>query len=198
MILLLSNFLQPLTTSSPIHPTFNIKDAFSSNFPDYVLASPDYLPASSRNTSPDSSNDFTKYLLATLVFLPLYDDLYIEVMQAYDVTNELPIPPLQAPIASAIVVPLILSLFDSQNFLPPEEISPPKDVETPVESSILVSPSSLVGSSSLVRSITPPLDYLFDESICAELDNSLWIIARPLGSGSVPEEPNELDAYLWK
>nr|GEZ81131.1 hypothetical protein [Tanacetum cinerariifolium] len=31
--------------SSPNHPTSNIEDAFSSNFPDYLLASPDYVPA---------------------------------------------------------------------------------------------------------------------------------------------------------
>nr|GEW63891.1 hypothetical protein [Tanacetum cinerariifolium] len=76
--------------------------------------------------------------------------------------------------------------------------SPPKDAETPVESSILVSTSSSVGSSSPVRSITPPPNYPFDESIFAELDNSLWIILRPMGSKPVPEEPNESDAYLWK
>nr|GFB51500.1 hypothetical protein [Tanacetum cinerariifolium] len=99
--------------SSPNHPTFKIEDAFFFNFPDYVLASPNYFPASSGNTSHDSSNDFTKYLLATLVFSPLHDDPYMEVMQAYDATNELPIPPLQAPIASPTVVPSVLSLFDS-------------------------------------------------------------------------------------
>ncbi|GJU47979.1 putative ribonuclease H-like domain-containing protein [Tanacetum coccineum] len=32
--------------SSPNHPTSDIEDAFSSNFPDYILASPDYFPAS--------------------------------------------------------------------------------------------------------------------------------------------------------
>nr|GEV10519.1 reverse transcriptase domain-containing protein [Tanacetum cinerariifolium] len=117
--------------SSPNHPTFKIEDAFSSNFPDFVLAFPNYVPASSGNTSPDSSNDFTKYLLATLVFSPLHDDPYMEVMQAYDATNELHIPQLQALIASPTVMPPVLSLFDSQDFRPPEEISPPKDAETP-------------------------------------------------------------------
>nr|GEY66759.1 reverse transcriptase domain-containing protein [Tanacetum cinerariifolium] len=113
-------------------------------------------------------------------------------MQAYDATNELNIPPLQAPIASPTVMPPVLSLYYSQNFLPLEEISPPKDAKTPVESSILASPSSSVGSSLSVRSITPPPDYPFDESIFAELDNSLWIIPRLLGSKPVPEEPNEM------
>ncbi|GKA53141.1 hypothetical protein Tco_0746456 [Tanacetum coccineum] len=90
----------------------------------------------------------------------------------------------------------------SQDFFPPEDISPPKDTETPVESPIPVSPSSSVGSSSPVRSTTPPPDYPFDESIFAELDNSLWIIPRPLGSEPVLEEPDESDTcynvHLWK
>ncbi|GJS43876.1 hypothetical protein Tco_0568919 [Tanacetum coccineum] len=37
-------------------------------------------------------------------------------------------------------------------------------------------------------------DILPDESIFAELDNSLWIIPQPLGSEPVPEKLNELDA----
>nr|GEX20936.1 hypothetical protein [Tanacetum cinerariifolium] len=121
-----------------------------------------------------------------------------DILATYDATNELPIPPLQAPIASATVVPPVLSLFYSRDFFPLEGISPPKDAGIPIKSSILVSPSSSVGSSSPVRSITPPLDYLFDEFIYAELDNSLWIISRPLESKPVPEEPNESDAHLWK
>nr|GEY58662.1 reverse transcriptase domain-containing protein [Tanacetum cinerariifolium] len=64
------------------------------------------------------------------------------------------------------------------------EISP-KDTETSV------SPSSSVGSSSPIRSTISPLDYPFDESIFAELDNSLWITPRPLGEEPVPEELNE-------
>ncbi|GKD03093.1 hypothetical protein Tco_1178067 [Tanacetum coccineum] len=188
--------------SSSNHPIIvpsdsDIEDAFSStNVPNYFLTTPG-------NTSPDSLNDLTKYLLATLVFSPLHDDSYMEIMQAYDATNnKLLIPPLQAPIAPPTVVSpspmLSLSpMFDSRDLFPPEKISPPKDIETPVESPI---PRSL--SSSPVRSTTPPLDYPFDKSIFAELDNSLWIIPRPLGSEPVPEEPNESDAcesiHLWK
>ncbi|GJW91466.1 hypothetical protein Tco_0169019 [Tanacetum coccineum] len=181
--------------SSSNHPIivpsdFDIEDAFSST------NVPDYFPATLGNTSPDSSNDLTKHLLDTLVFSPLHDDPYIEIMQAYDATdNKLPIPPLQAPIAPPTVVTPspVLSLspmFDSRDLFPPKEISP--YIETPVESPILISPSSLVGSSSPVRSTTPPPNYPFDKSIFAELDKSLWIIPRPLGSELVPEEPNEM------
>ncbi|GJT08253.1 hypothetical protein Tco_0842715 [Tanacetum coccineum] len=36
--------------SSPNHPTSDIEDAFSSNFPDYIPASPDYVPSFIRKT----------------------------------------------------------------------------------------------------------------------------------------------------
>ncbi|GJX15091.1 hypothetical protein Tco_0206849 [Tanacetum coccineum] len=72
--------------------------------------------------------------------------------------------------------------------------TPPRDTEPPVGSPISLSPSSSVGSSSPVRSTTPPPDYPFDESIFAELDNSLWIVPRPLKSEPVPEKPNKTDA----
>ncbi|GJU89592.1 hypothetical protein Tco_1302015 [Tanacetum coccineum] len=141
------------SSNHPIIVSFDsdIEDAFSSNFPNFILASPDYVPATPGNTYPDSSDDLTKYLLATLVFLPLHDDPYMEIMQAYDATNnELPIPPLQAPISPPTVASLS-PMFDSRDFLPPEEISPPKDIETPAESLIPISPSSSVGCSTPVR-----------------------------------------------
>ncbi|GJW59037.1 hypothetical protein Tco_0105768 [Tanacetum coccineum] len=78
---------------------------------------------------------------------------------------------------------------DIEHMIPP---TPPRDTEPPVGSPIPLSPSSSVGSSSPVRSTTPPPDYPFDESIFAELDNSLWIIQRPLKSEPVPEKPNEM------
>ncbi|GJT76976.1 hypothetical protein Tco_1043701 [Tanacetum coccineum] len=84
---------------------------------------------------------------------------------------------------------LIEDIQDIEYMIPP---TPPRDTEPPVRSPIPSSPSSSVGSSSPVRSTTPPPDYPFDESIFAELDNSLWIIPRPLGSELVPEEPNEM------
>nr|GEZ83609.1 reverse transcriptase domain-containing protein [Tanacetum cinerariifolium] len=43
---------------SPNHPTSNIEDAFSLNFPDYLSASLDYVPASSGKTYSSSSNSF--------------------------------------------------------------------------------------------------------------------------------------------
>ncbi|GJR87635.1 hypothetical protein Tco_0211646 [Tanacetum coccineum] len=158
--------------SSSSHSTIIISDSdientFSStNILNYFLASPG-------NISPNSSNDFTKYLLDILFFPPLHNDPYI---QAYDA-----IPPSQVIIALPAIIPL--PMFESQDFFSLENISPPKDTKTPI------SPSSSVESSSPVRSTTPPSYYLFDESIFAELDNLLWIISRPLGSKPDLEEP---------
>nr|GEU86112.1 hypothetical protein [Tanacetum cinerariifolium] len=57
----------------------DIKEDFSStNTPDYTSASPDYFPASPRNTSPNSLNDLTKDLLASLAFSPFHDDPYMK------------------------------------------------------------------------------------------------------------------------
>ncbi|GJW05439.1 hypothetical protein Tco_1564295 [Tanacetum coccineum] len=166
---------------SPNHPTFDIEDVFSSNFPDYILAFPDYFPASPGNTSSESSNNSSGSVpIASLTLSFFHNDPYMKVMQAYDAIS----PPQVTILPPTIIPPSpVLSLspmFDSRNFFPPKEIPPPKDTETPIESPIPISPSSSVGSSSPVRSTTPPPDYPFDESIFAELDNSLWIIPRPL------------------
>ncbi|GJZ64700.1 hypothetical protein Tco_0621121 [Tanacetum coccineum] len=155
-----------------------------------------YFPDTLENNSPDSSNDFTKYLLDILVFSPLHDDPIVEIMQAYDATdNELPTPPLQTIFALPVIIP---SMFDYRDFLPPERISP-KDTETS-KSPTPVSSSSSIGSSSTVGSTAPSPGYLFDKSIFAKLDNSLWIISRLLREEPDPKKLNESDAYdyLWK
>ncbi|GJS51940.1 putative reverse transcriptase domain-containing protein [Tanacetum coccineum] len=87
--------------------------------------------------------------------------------------------------------PLYLDMINAQDIehiIPP---TPPRDTEPSVGSPISLSPSSLVGYSSPIRSTTPP-EYPFDESIFAELDNSLWIIPRLLESKPVLEKPNEM------
>ncbi|GKE19130.1 hypothetical protein Tco_1426707, partial [Tanacetum coccineum] len=43
--------------SYPNHPTSDIEDAFSSNFPDYIPASPNYVPTSPGKTYSSSSNN---------------------------------------------------------------------------------------------------------------------------------------------
>ncbi|GJZ54335.1 putative ribonuclease H-like domain-containing protein [Tanacetum coccineum] len=94
-------------------------------------------------------------------------------------------------LARVRIATLEILIEDIQHMILP---TPPRDTEPPVGSPISSSPSSSIGSSSPVRSTTPPPDYPFDESIFAELDNSLWIIPRPLKSEPVPEKPNKTDA----
>ncbi|GJR27539.1 hypothetical protein Tco_1103771 [Tanacetum coccineum] len=124
-------------------------------------------------------------MISLSIFWTYYSShLYMMIRMYYDT-----ILPPQVIIALPAVLPpsQVLSLspmFDSRDSFSFEKISSPKDTETPI------SPSSSVGSSSPVRSTTPPPDYLFNESIFAELDNSLWITSRPLGSEPVPEESN--------
>nr|GEW77179.1 reverse transcriptase domain-containing protein [Tanacetum cinerariifolium] len=103
----------------------DIEDDFSS------INVPDYFSATTRNTSLDSSDDLTKYLLASLAISPFHNDPYMEIMQAYDATdNELPIPPLQATISPPTILPpsLVLPppLFNPREFFVPEELSPLK------------------------------------------------------------------------
>ncbi|GJS37789.1 hypothetical protein Tco_0536171 [Tanacetum coccineum] len=66
--------------SSPDHPTTNLEDSFSSNFPNYVPpVSPDYVPASLGKTYSSASNLFP-------------DDPYMKALQAF-YTEKSPIPP---------------------------------------------------------------------------------------------------------
>nr|GEV07487.1 hypothetical protein [Tanacetum cinerariifolium] len=109
---------------------FDIEDAFSStNSPNYLSVFLDYFLTIPRNNSPDSSNDFTKYLLDTLVFSPLHDDSYMEAMQAY---NAISLPQVIIALPAVLLPSPVLSqspISDSQDFFPSKEISP-KDGKT--------------------------------------------------------------------
>nr|GEW59637.1 reverse transcriptase domain-containing protein [Tanacetum cinerariifolium] len=61
--------------SSPNHPTSNIEDAFSSNFPDYLPSCPDYVPASPGKTYSSSSNSFGLVPLASPTLSFFHDDM---------------------------------------------------------------------------------------------------------------------------
>nr|GFB81103.1 reverse transcriptase domain-containing protein [Tanacetum cinerariifolium] len=60
--------------SSPNHPTSNIENPFSSNFPDYLLTSLDYVPASSGKTYSSSSNSFGVVPIASPSLSLFHDD----------------------------------------------------------------------------------------------------------------------------
>ncbi|GKB13324.1 hypothetical protein Tco_0847247 [Tanacetum coccineum] len=107
----------------------NVEDAFSStNTPDYISASSDYSPASSRNTSSNPSEDLSKDLLVLLTISPFHDDPYMKVMQPYNATNdESPILPPRALIAPPTILPSwkrahFLSPFSTDSSTPPQRI----------------------------------------------------------------------------
>ncbi|GKF38421.1 hypothetical protein Tco_0118482 [Tanacetum coccineum] len=105
--------------SSPNHPTSGIEDAFSSNFPDFIPSSPDYVTASSRKTySSSSNNSFSVVLIASPTLLVFHDDLFMKVIHAY-YAKELPIPP-------PTIIPPSLPMFNPQEFFLPEELLPIK------------------------------------------------------------------------
>ncbi|GKB51906.1 hypothetical protein Tco_0902659 [Tanacetum coccineum] len=108
--------------SSPSHPTSNIEDAFSSNFPDYIPASPNYVSTSPRKTYSSSSNNSFGLVAIALPTLSLFhDDPYIKVMHAY-YAKESPIPPPTIMLPSSILSPM----FNPQESFLLEELLPLK------------------------------------------------------------------------
>nr|GFA07615.1 hypothetical protein [Tanacetum cinerariifolium] len=115
--------------SSPNHPTSNIEDAFSSNFPDYLLVSLDYVPASPRKTYFSSSNSFGVVPIASLSLSLFHDDPYMKVMHAY-YAEKSPIPP-------PIITPPSSMPNPQEFFLPKELLSPKKQGHDQSSSSTL-------------------------------------------------------------
>nr|GEY73739.1 hypothetical protein [Tanacetum cinerariifolium] len=98
-----------LVMSSSNHPTSNIKDAFSSNFPNYILASSDYVPASSGKSYFESSNNtFGLVPIASPTLSLFHDDPYMKVMHAY-YAKESPIPPPVIMPPSSLLSPIVMS-----------------------------------------------------------------------------------------
>ncbi|GKE91882.1 hypothetical protein Tco_1572977, partial [Tanacetum coccineum] len=108
--------------SSPNHPTSDIEDAFSFNFPDYILAFPDYVPASLEKTySSSSNNSFGVVIIVSPTLLLFHDDPYMKVLQAF-YAKESPIPPPTIVPPSTMLSPM----FNPQEFFLPEELLSPK------------------------------------------------------------------------
>ncbi|GJZ52968.1 hypothetical protein Tco_0607853 [Tanacetum coccineum] len=107
---------------SPSHPTSNIKDAFSSNFLDYIPVLPNYVSASLRKTySSSSNNSFGLVPIASPTLSLFHDDPYMKVMHAY-YDKESPIPPPTIMPPSSMLSPM----FNPQEFFLLEELLPLK------------------------------------------------------------------------
>ncbi|GJX35673.1 hypothetical protein Tco_0247230, partial [Tanacetum coccineum] len=99
--------------SSPDHPTSNMEDAFSSNFPNYLpSASPDYIPTSPGKTYSSSSNSFGIVPLISPTLSLFHDDPYMKALQAF-YTEKSPNPP------PTIIPPS--SIPNPQKFLSPKK-----------------------------------------------------------------------------
>ncbi|GJY53999.1 hypothetical protein Tco_0445663 [Tanacetum coccineum] len=115
--------------SSPNHPISETGDAFSSNFPDFILASPDYVPASSGKTYYSSSNSFGVVPIASPTLSLFHDDPYMKVLQAF-YAKESPIPP-------PTIVPPPLMFNPQEFFLPKGLLSPKKHNQSSSSTSAL-------------------------------------------------------------
>ncbi|GJW91688.1 hypothetical protein Tco_0169241 [Tanacetum coccineum] len=100
-----------LMMSSPNHPTSEIEDAFSSNFPDFISASSDYVPALPVKTYSSSSNSFAVVPIASPTLSLFHDDPYMKVLQAFYAK--------ESPILPPTIVPPSL-MFNPQEFFLPE------------------------------------------------------------------------------
>ncbi|GJS08426.1 hypothetical protein Tco_0365222 [Tanacetum coccineum] len=111
--------------SSLDHPTSNLEDAFSSNFPNYIpSASPDYVPASVGKTYSSSSYSFEIVPLASPTLSLFLDDPYMEVIQAfYNEKSQIPPPIIIPPKPQEFFLPEgLLSPTKSSSSTPLDEI----------------------------------------------------------------------------
>ncbi|GKF28518.1 hypothetical protein Tco_0094860 [Tanacetum coccineum] len=66
---------------SPNHLTFGIEDAFSSNFPNFIPASSDYVPASPGKTYSSSFNSFGVVPIVSPTLSLFHDDPYMKYIE---------------------------------------------------------------------------------------------------------------------
>ncbi|GJW15471.1 hypothetical protein Tco_0019604 [Tanacetum coccineum] len=108
--------------SSPNHPTSEIEDAFSSNFTDFISASPDYvLDSPGKTYSSSSNNTFGVVPIVSPTLLLFHDDPYMKVMHAY-YAKESHIPPPTIVPPSTMLSPI----FNPQEFFLLKELLSPK------------------------------------------------------------------------
>ncbi|GJX75991.1 hypothetical protein Tco_0322802 [Tanacetum coccineum] len=108
--------------SFPNHTTSDIEDAFSSNFLDYIPASPNYVPASPGKTySSSSNNSFGVVPIVSPTLSLFHDDPYMKVMHAYYAKESLIPPPTIVPPST-----MLSPMFNPQEFFLLEELLSPK------------------------------------------------------------------------
>ncbi|GKB43633.1 reverse transcriptase domain-containing protein [Tanacetum coccineum] len=133
--------------SSPNHPISNIEDAFSSKFPDYILASPDYVPTLLGKTySSSSNNSFGLVLIASPILSLFHDNPFMKVIHAYD---SIPPPTIMPP--SIMLSPM----FNPQEFFLLEELLSLKKRSFVTISSLFCLPQEFEMGITSVRQMPP-------------------------------------------
>ncbi|GKF26978.1 hypothetical protein Tco_0082872 [Tanacetum coccineum] len=112
--------------SSPNHLTSEIEDAFSSNFLDFILTSPDYVPASPGKTYSSSSNSFDVVLIASPTLSLFHDDPYMKVLQAF-------YSPTLSLFHDDPYMKVLQAFYAKESPIPPPTIVPPSSMFNPQE-----------------------------------------------------------------
>nr|GEU78983.1 hypothetical protein [Tanacetum cinerariifolium] len=94
----------------------DIKDAFSStSSSNYTPASPDYIPASPRNTSPDSSdNSFGLILIASPTLLLFHDDPYMKALRSTSTASASEAPVMTQAAIRKLVADSVTAALETQ------------------------------------------------------------------------------------
>nr|GEV74835.1 reverse transcriptase domain-containing protein [Tanacetum cinerariifolium] len=101
--------------SSPNHYTSDIEDAFSSNSPDYVLASPDFFPTSPGNTSSDSSVNPSRLIpIASPTPSLFHDDPYMKVIMPPKRTSTSKAPAMTQAAIKKLVADSVSATLEAQ------------------------------------------------------------------------------------
>ncbi|GJX84558.1 ribonuclease H-like domain-containing protein [Tanacetum coccineum] len=118
----------PSPTISPY--TSNMEDAFSSNFPNYLPASPDYIPTSPGKTYSSSSNSFGIVPLTSPTLSLFHDDPYMKALQAFytEKSPNLSLPPT--------IYTSIIQFLKPQEFFLPQRTSFTKEKQNASKKSI--------------------------------------------------------------
>ncbi|GJZ95186.1 hypothetical protein Tco_0667389 [Tanacetum coccineum] len=115
--------------SSPNHLTSGIEDAFSSNSPDFIMVSLDYVPASPRKTYSISSNSFGVVPIASPTLSLFHNDPYMKVLQAFYAKD--------SPISPSTIEPSTPMFNPLEFYLPEKLLSPEKHNQSPSSTSTL-------------------------------------------------------------
>ncbi|GJT16165.1 reverse transcriptase domain-containing protein [Tanacetum coccineum] len=115
--------------SSPNHLTSGIKDEFSSNSPDFIMVSLDYVPASPGKTYSSSSNSFGVVPIASPTLFLFHDDPYMKVLQAFYAKD--------SPISPLTIKPSTLMFNPPEFYLHEKLLSPEKHNQSPSSTSAL-------------------------------------------------------------